>query len=187
VSLQNSINSIGFMTPQVPLPSDISYMAWSFDPLMADAATAPTLGDIQLVRMVLRSPQTISNIVVSVGTAGTTLTAGQNFAGLYNASGTRVALTADQTTPWGSTGVKTMALTAPYVAAAGHYYVAFVTNGIAPPMFGAKTNLGATLINGASPANSYRFATNGTGTALPATLTLASNVAADEALWVALT
>lgn len=188
VSLQNSINSIGTMTPQVPLPSDIGYLAWSFDPLVLDAATPVTAtGAIHLVRMVLRGPQTISNIVMSVGTAGTTLTAGQNFAGLYDASGNRVALTADQTTAWGTTGVKTMALTAPYAASAGYYYVAIVVNGTSSPLFGAKTNLGAAVINGASPANSSRFATNGTGTSLPATLTLGSNVAVDEAFWVALT
>lgn len=187
VSLQNSINSIGFMTPQVPLPSDIGYLAYSYDPLLADASVGPVAGDIQLVRVVLRSPQTITNIVATVGTAGNTLTASQNFAGLYDAAGTRVALTADQTTAWGTTGTKTMALTAPYVAAAGYYYVAFVSNGTAPPLFRSKTNLGGAFISGASAANSFRFATNGTGTSLPATITPGSNVVSDKAIWVALT
>lgn len=187
VSLQNSITSIGFMTPQVPLPSDMGYLAWSYDGLLADGSVGPAAGDIQLVRMVLRGPQTVTNIVAAVGTAGATLTSAQNFAGLYDATGTRVAVTGDQTTAWGTTGVKTMALTAPYVAAAGYYYVALVSNGTTPPLFRSKTNLGGAFITGAAPANSYRFATNGTGTTLPASLTLGSNVVSDKALWVALT
>ncbi|QIE02565.1 collagen triple helix repeat-containing protein [Streptomyces phage BRock] len=187
VSVQNSINSIGFMTPQVPLPADIGYLAYSFDPLIADGSVGPVAGTIQLVRVVLRSPQTITNIVAHVGTAGGTLTSGQNFAGLYDATGARVALTADQTTAWGTTGAKTMALTAPYAAAAGYYYVAFLSNGTTPPLFRSKTNLGGDFISGTSPANSFRFATNTTGTTLPASMTLNANVVSDKAIMVALT
>lgn len=185
-SLQNSINSIGYMTAPVPLPSDIGYLCESFDCLMANTAVTLVSGTIQLVRIDIRNPQTITNIIASVSTAGSSLTSGQNFAGLYNSSGSRVGVTADQTTTWGSTGVKTMALTAPYAAAAGIYYVALLSNGTTPPLFDSKSNQGAALINGAATAATSRFATNTSGTSLPTSLTLSSNVASNKALWVAL-
>jgi hypothetical protein len=171
-------------------PSDQNLLSWSFDPALAvNGGVAFSTGIIHLIKVSLRFAATISNVVYNVTGAGSTLTSGQNFVGLYTTSGTRVALSADQTTTWGSSGVKTTAFTAPYSAAAGSYYIAFLTNGTTGPALARATgtaNAGA-MFNAGLTAASYRFATNSSAlTALPATITLSSNGQETNAVWACL-
>jgi hypothetical protein len=54
---------------------------------------------------------TIISALLFLDTAGSALTSGQQcFAALYSSSGTLLSVTADQSTAWVSTGLRTMAL-----------------------------------------------------------------------------
>lgn len=154
------------------IADDRGLIAWSFDPQLQPGAGNPTTGVLNLTRVQIRRPATITNLVTSIAVAGVTLTAGQNFAALYDSAGNRVGVTADQTAGWGSAGNKTMALTAPYAAAAGFYWVALLSNGTTAPQFlrtptstSGANNLGATV----STAFSGTFGAAQTTT--PATIT----------------
>lgn len=117
-------------------PSDYGYISWSYDPAFgASASTAPTAGQAYGVLVPIRQNTTITNVVLSIGFAGATLTSGQCFAGLMDHSGNLLSATADQSTTWQSAGLKTMALTAPQAVTPGMYYVAFFGNGTTMPKF----------------------------------------------------
>lgn len=179
--------------PAVPAtfqPSDHSLIGWSFDPVTAvNSGVAFTTGVIHLVKVNVRYAATISNVVYNVTAAGGTLTTGQNFVGLYTDLGTRIAVTADQTTNWGSTGVKTTAFTTTYPAPPGVYYLGFLTNGTTGVSLARATgtsNAGA-MINVGLTASAYRFATNSAGqTTLPSSITLSSNGQDTNAVWAAI-
>jgi len=105
-----------------------------------------------------------------VTTAGSTLTASQCLAGLYQ-SGTLLGTTADQSTPWSSTGYKTMAISGGAVAVvAGDVYVAFFANGTTLPTLLRGFN--NTAVNGSLASPNLRFATADSGrtTSFPASM-----------------
>jgi hypothetical protein len=193
VALTN-VNAYTLNGVQVPgnvfQASDHNLIAWSYDPaLPTNSLALSTGGVVHLVKVILRYAATINNVLYQVNTAGATLTSGQNFVGVYDSGGTRRAVSADQTTAWGSTGLMTTAMTASYSAAAGVYYIAFVANGTTGPALARLNGLagaGAT-INAGLTAATYRFATNGSGnTSLPASLTLSSNSTESVPYWAAL-
>lgn len=165
-------------------PSDQGLIAWTYDPISATNTSAPSLGVVQLVKVPLRYATTVSNVLLQLTATGT-LTTSQNFAGLYNSGGTLLSSTADQTTAWGSTGLKTMALTAAQTVLPGYYYIGFVVNGSAACAFArGNGNAGAsTTINAGLAAATYRFATGPSGTSLPTTITMSSNSAASVPFW----
>lgn len=165
-------------------PGDHGLIAWSDPASHANDIGQPTAGGVRMIRLTVKRATTISTIWSVITVAGATLTASQNFAGLYTASGTRVGVTADQSSAWLSTGPKSMALTVAYAAAAGDYYVAILSNGTTTPTF-------STVSTGINPSNinltgaGLRFA-NGpaTQTTLPATITMSGNTAA-ASYWAA--
>jgi hypothetical protein len=168
--------------------SDYSVIAWNYDPVGIQGTTTLTNGTLHLVRVKLRFATTITNLLVSVGTAGITPTAGQSFLGLYNAAGTLVATTADAGTALTGTSLISVPLTAPYVAVAGEYWVAVMVNFATAPLLAraSNQNIFGTFSLGATAAN-RRFAINGTAlTALPGSITPASNATATtgQTYWV---
>ncbi len=142
-----------------------------------------------MIRFNLASAATLTAGAVSVVTAGSGLTAGQNWVGLYTAAGTRVALSADQTANFGAVGEPTSTFTAPYAAAAGTYYLAILANGTTPPSLirGVSSGTSAVRINrGLTPATA-RWTTGPTAqTTLPASITMASRSLGAAAIWGAL-
>lgn len=167
------------------------YKAWTF-PAEQVSGTGITLTSsaVTLGRVLVNSTQSVSSVALYVVATGTSLVSGQNFAGIYNSSGTLVATTADLTTAWGSTGWMSHSLVGgPYSLTAGAYWVALVSNAATTPAFGKNNNaLSGALYNGALTAANFRFATNGTATtALPGTITPASNVTSNRPLWLGLT
>lgn len=171
--------------------NDSGYLAWSFDPmLISGTGIAPGSGVVNLTKILVPQPISVTNVVLYVITAGVTLTAGQSFAGVYNSSGTLVATTASQSASWNSIGRKSMSLTGgPFTLTPGYYWVAFFSNGTTPPAFAKNNNsLDATLYNGTTTAARNRFATNGTATtALAASITPSSNTPLNVPFWAALT
>ena len=177
---------------RLPSSNQMGILAQSYSSLMSlGGSAAATSGTVYLIRVPLYGgTATITNVIVAVQTAGSTLTTGQNFAGVYDSAGTKLGGTADQTTPWGSTGLKTMALTGgPFTTTSQFVYVVLVSNGTTPPAFarlGGGSAL-ASLITLSSAGSQMPFATNGTGTALPASLTYSSNSATGaQGFWAAL-
>jgi len=162
-----------------PQPSDFGLVAWAYDPVIAaGASNAQSNGVITAVR--LRVPAgVITNIILGINSAGTSMTSGQNFAGLYSGDGqTLLSATADQSANWAATSFAavTMALTAAQTVAAGYVYVAWYANGTGSnPKW--QWNAASNFINATLGNSTARFAHGGSGatTALPASLTLTTN------------
>lgn len=173
-----------------PQPADQNLISWAFDPAVATGNTGTASGVLSLVRVPVRDAATVTNVILGVATAGVGLTAAQNFAGLYSPAGTLVGQTADQTTAWGSTGMKTTALTAPAAVTPGMWWVGILTNAATSSPAFARAGAGA--VTGISSiglaATAARFGSYGTTqTALPASLTLASiTIATNGTFWAGL-
>lgn len=167
-------------------PSSQGLKAAPFDVALSNGSIALVSGTVYMVEVVITAPVTLNSAVAVAFTAGSALTAAQNFAGLYNAAGTRVAVTADQTTAWGTAGVKTMNFTAPVAVTPGRYYVALLSNGTTPPAFLRGLSAGAIpqALNIGRTAADGRWTTGPTAqTTLPASVTMASRTLAAAALW----
>ncbi len=181
----------GALAPTNFEAADSGFLAWAYDSALANGGTdaAQTSGTVYLSQIIVRQPITTTAVSVYVAQAGATLTSGQNFLGLYNSTGTRVAVTADQTTAWGTTGYKSAAWTASTPLTPGKYWVAFLGNGTTPARFARAAGiLNATLYNGTLGTGQLRFASNATAqTSLPSSITPASNVATNLPVWAGLT
>jgi hypothetical protein len=154
-------------------PADQNLLAWNFDYGNVSGNTQLTAGNLYLMGIKIPSATTITNVVLWVAGAGSSLTSGQCFAGLYQ-NGTLIGSTADQSTAWQTAGIYQMPLVGgPYSVSAGTVYVGFYYRGSTSPGFvrsGTGFTAGALNVNLSS--NNYRSATANTGltTALPSTL-----------------
>lgn len=168
------------------LGPDHGLLGSTADPALVSSGKLAVNGTVYLARLYVRKAATATKLYWGVNTAGVTATAGQNFVGLYDSTGTRLAsvgVDARVTT----TGVFTETISA--AVTPGYYYVAFVFNAsTAPQPYRTPGDLSASLANlNIGSASRYRFATNGTGqTSLPSSLTLGSNSASQAAYWAAL-
>jgi hypothetical protein len=176
-------------------PSRHGYIEWNYDPVASGsgAGQATTTGSMYMLKLNVQTGGTVSNVIMTVGTTAPAgaLTSGQNLVGIYDSTGVRIATTADQTTAWGTSGLKTMALTAPVTLQGGRdYYIGVLSNSAAgtAAVF-VRTNSGTTTTPNANLSNALqRFSVNGTGqTALPASVTLTSNTGTGaQPFWVAM-
>lgn len=157
--------------------------AWNFDPEIANSGGLLVTTTIYLHKIIINTAVTATNIVVGVTTQGGTLTSGQNLCAIYNSSGTRLAITVDQTVAWGTSGGKACALTAPVALPAGTYYIGILSNGTTPITVAESPGF-SQAYNNVQAASLLRHSTNGTGTTLPASVTLASNVSSARSTWV---
>jgi hypothetical protein len=169
--------------------SDYGFQAWTGDPgVISGSGFTLAAGTVYLQKVkIVSQTTTISNVHTYVSTAGTALTANQCVAGIYDINGNRLAVTADQSGTWNSTGGKTMALTAPVALPAGYYYVALVANGTGtlPSVSGSAGNTGVTNVNLATGV-SRALNTAAGNTSLPATITLGSQTPNIAVRWCAL-
>lgn len=174
---------------QTSAATDQNLIAWTWDPGTTITASTPTSGTVNMSKIWVREPATVNNVAMTIVTAPTALTAGQNFAALYDSTGARLGVTADQTANWATVGLKDMPLTAPAVIAAGAYYVAFVSNGTTPPAFGRGSSLaaGGQTVNIGLTATDARYTTGPVGqTTLPLSITMAARSIDTRAWWAAL-
>jgi hypothetical protein len=159
--------------------------AWTYDPAIVSGGKAGVSGTIYLAGMYVPRSLTATKLFWGVGTAAATVTAGANWVGLYSAAGTRLASNAADSKIT-STGVNTDTISAALTP--GLYWAAFLFAATTMPQIYRAGDVSATLMNcglGSSPST-LRFATNGTGTTLPSTITPASNVSAQFSFWAAL-
>lgn len=171
------------VTPQ----AIIGMVGWSFDyAVAATASTVLTGGQLTGVRVHVPLSCTATNIEMYIGAAGVTLTAGQCFAALYDATtGVLLGLTADQATVWQSAGRKSMPIAGgPLPLAAGFYDVAWWANGATPP--GVTRGQAAAVVNMTAAAANSRFWTADTGLTTTAPSPRATRVASSFAWWAGL-
>ncbi|MGW0580485.1 right-handed parallel beta-helix repeat-containing protein [Streptomyces sp. NPDC002920] len=164
-------------------PARHGWVEWAYDPISTGAGTgqATTTGTLYLLKLPARTGGAVSNIVATIGSTAPagTLTSGQNLAAIFDDTGTRIAITGDQTTAWATAGLKTMALTAGVTLQAGRdYYIGILSVGSAgtAAVFIRSAGGVTTTPNGGQSNAQQRFAVNGTGlTAMPSSVTLSSN------------
>ncbi len=170
-------------------PADHGVITWTQDPAtLRSTGDNVTSGSVYLskVKIVNRST-VVSNIIVGILNTPTLMTAGQNFVGLYNSSGTLLATSADQSAVWTSPGLKTAAIT-PQTLAVGSYYVAILANSTGTvPQFATGAG-GSSATNVGLTTGTSRFLVGPAGqTTLPASITLGSQTPNNGARWAALT
>lgn len=174
-------------SPLTNAPADHNFLTWSYDPALAAAGTiVANGGTLYVIRLKLPVAALVTNIVMEVSTAGATLTAGQNFAALYDASRALLAVTADQAAAWASTGLKTMALAAPQAVPAGYVHACFWTVGSTLPTFTRGTALNAVQPNAGLAAPNLRYATADASLTTTAPATIGTQTAASASYWAAL-
>lgn len=155
-------------------PATNSLVAANYDPIFANITMpALTAGVLFLARIDIPAGGVITAVDALLGGAGTGLTTGQNFVGIYAyaAGGTLLAQSADQSTAWASAGQKSAAMTVPTASLdpGSSIYVAILFNGTGSPLLRGLAAT-ASFVN-VRVASLPRFATAGTTlTALPATL-----------------
>lgn len=164
----------------------MGFLAIPYDPALATLATVIAPGTLYMIRLDIPTSATISSSTLCVVNSGVTLTAGQNLIGLYDASGTLLAQSADQSTAWASVGEKNANFTSPASVSAGTYYLAILSVGGTPPGF-LRTVSSVSVINVINhnlTASTARWTTGPTSlTALPASVTMASRSLLSTALW----
>ncbi len=127
-----TVTATGSTAPADPGLSGLT--AWSVDPYMCSSSQVLTSAHVFAVRM-LGSPSTaVTNAWVMIGTGGSGLTSSENYIGFYNSSGTQLAVSADQTSSWGSSGIKQISLSAT-IPSDGVLYALIVCNGGTAPAF----------------------------------------------------
>lgn len=169
-------------------PDDQGFFGWTSDPILAGSTgSSLTAGTVFMNAVPVRKNVTLNTISVQIITAGATLTASQNFAGVYNAAGTLVAVTADQSSNWTSTGYKAMNVTTPVALTPGIYYVALLANGTTPPQMARGNVVSGAWYNANLSNATLRTSTGGTGltglTSLPSTVTMSNRGSGATALW----
>jgi hypothetical protein len=157
--------------------------AWFGDPLYATGNFTPTAGQIVYAK-VRMAGTTISSVVLDVGGAGATVTGA--YVGVYDGSGTRVAISADISTTLQSTGIKTIALTgAPISVTNGNPYVValLVTTAGTMPVLRGFPGQNGMLVLGQAVSSTFapRLGTLSGQSALPSTQAWTGLTASDNA------
>lgn len=163
-------------------PQNYGWLGWTYDPAGATAGSIPgTAGRVEFATINLDSAASITNVILTLGVAGSGLTASQCLAGLFQ-GGTLLGVTADQSANWvGALGIQTMALTGgPFAVTAGSIQVGFFYNGTTGPTFSRGSNISTN--NAALAGVNARFgrADAARTTTMPGTL---SNFALESVAW----
>jgi hypothetical protein len=168
-------------------PASLGYLEWAYDPAAAGTVSVATAGLLQLTRVQIRKPRTVTNVHVHVGVAGSGFTSGQNFAGLWSSAGTLLAITADQSTPWATAGEQVMALASTQAVSVGYVYVGWWTRASSRPQMSGVA-VGAGAWNAGTSGSALRFATADSGltTSGTAPSSLGAKTAASIPYWAAL-
>jgi hypothetical protein len=169
-------------------PQDQNLLAWSYDPVMQTGNSTPPAGVLTLIKVPVYRACAVTNILLEVAAAGSGLTSGENWAGLYTADGALIGQTADQSSEWESSGLNTAALAGgPYYLSQGWVYVAILTNGTTSPAFGRATVRGSGAVNAGLTVATARHAVNSSAQkTLPSSITMSGNAFSATAYWAAL-
>lgn len=166
-------------------PINHAMVAWSYDPAMIANSHVTTAGNIYLVKLAIAADATVTKVQYYVSVAGSSVTSGQNFVGLYSSSGTllgSVGVDSDIT----SAGLKTATISSTALTSGSYVWAAFVfnTTGTMPNLgrMGGLTNI-QQVVNANLTASQYRFALlTGSNTSLPSTVT-PGNFGSSNPIW----
>jgi hypothetical protein len=156
--------------------ADLGFATWSYDPVCLNSpltGTALSSGVIYLVQCQVRATVSGQHVYAWITSAGSGLTSGQNFAGVYSAEGNLLGTSNDVTTAFGSTGAFTQSLDTYLTASPPFVWIAFLSNGTTPPSLARTVNQAGILANG--QAGFPRFGTvPGSFTSLPSSFSTGS-------------
>lgn len=160
---------------------DHGLIAWSYDAaLAAISSSVPVGGALYLVGVQARLPFTTAKAYLDFATTTTPggVTAGANWIGLYDSTGTlRASAALDTFLTSFSAGLQTISWSAAYTGTPGQYWVGLVMNCTTyPTIYRAGSPPGGSSINaGITTAANYRACMNGTGVTTLANITPSSN------------
>jgi hypothetical protein len=166
------------------IPRNNGLIAWAYDPALATNGAAVTNGTVYLIGIQVNRSLTATKIYWGLNTAGVTPTSAQNWVGLYNSAGTRLA-TVDVTAKATSATLQTDTIS--QAVTPGLYWIGMVFNAATPPQPFRAGGLDSSLLNVGLTASTARYATNGTAqTTLPSSITPSSNTNNSIAWWAGL-
>lgn len=166
-------------------PEEHGLVTWNYDPSQMSTVGTPVSGTVRMVRLP-NFPQNVSitSLAFHVGTSATTPVAGQCFAGLYNFTGSLLAVTADLSTVVATAGSKVVPLTAPHAAVPGNYWVGLLFNAATPPALSCTATSSPTRVNFNLLPEQSRFADGPAAqTTLPALITMSALVQSAQSTW----
>lgn len=155
-------------------PESYGVGGWSLDPAAGILGTTATVGgSIYLQRINIMNPRTLTKIFWGIGVVGITPVAAQNWVGLYNSAGVRLA-NVDVTAKVTVLGPQVETISVPVVR--GFYWTAMLFNAATLPQVYRGQNQSTPFVQMGVTAAQSRFAINGSGqNVLPANITPASN------------
>lgn len=181
------VQTTGALTGSWSAP-DQGLIAWSFDIIAAEnSSPLGAQGLLYLTRVHVPIACAVTNVLIHVSTLGATLTSGENFAGLWSATGTQIGITADQSTNWSTTtGIQVMALAGgAKTITAGDYFVGFYANGTTLPTLTRGQSAGGSPGAVNLGSSTLRFATANTGLLTTPPTTLGALTGTNFSFWAA--
>lgn len=180
----NTLASTGFA------PNEHGWLNWTYCPSLAQNTDGLISGTVRMIKLPnLPLAYTITSIKYFVGVAATTPTAGQCFAGIYDSSGNRLAVTADISASLSTTGLKTFTLTAPLAVSVNQpiWGAILVNAAVAPSGATAVVQAGREpLINGdLTIAQSLYTSGPAAQTSLPASIAMGARTQIPRSPWLA--
>lgn len=167
------------------LPSDIGIKVANFEPAVAGSTVIAIAGSIYLLKIMIRQSMVVSNVnFIVTGAGNNTNGSTGTFVALYSSNGAQISVSADVAASLTSSGLASLPLAGPVYLTAGTFvWVALVCNlGTTQPTF-ARAAGSIVTANAGATAASFWVAVNGTvQTALPTSITPASNTGTN-ALW----
>ncbi|MEV7364262.1 hypothetical protein [Streptomyces sp. NPDC091299] len=162
-------------------PSEQNLLAWTYDPNMAGHVTAQSSGGVggrvSLSRIILREQITWTNIWIGLSGVDAAATLANCYLGVYDSTGTLKGVTADISSSLMTGAVaKPLALTTPFTAAPGTYFIAMLLNGTwTTNSLTFKASGAGSSVNAGLTAPNLRYSSVLTGqTSLPASINLAT-------------
>jgi hypothetical protein len=174
-----------------PTISQLGILAQNYPSLLASVASAAlTSGLIYLLRINLSGASiTVTNVLLGVYTAGSSLTLNECWCGLYDNNGNEIGISANQSSNWTTAGLKSMALAGgPFTGTWPFVDVAVLSNGSTNPIFARASGggVGVAMANLNATGAGLMCSVNGTGaTVLPGSFTYSSNSTANnpQSIW----
>lgn len=162
--------------PNAPVPTDLGYQGWTYDPTNATTGVTPTPGTLYLAAIPTRTPAYIQHLYIALTVAANGATPGQNWLGAYTSTGLQlgaVDITSQLTTVGQPIGVNIGST----LLQTGYIWLAAVFNASATePTLACSADAAFGTVNGLLTTSTYRYTSNGTGlTTLPTTITPSSN------------
>jgi hypothetical protein len=162
-------------------------IAWTCDPYISGTSSSvATSGTVYLNAVYVPYAVTTTKAWFSISAAGVTPTAGQNYVGLYNSSGTLVASVGVDSSVT-ATGMQSVTWTSPANLSAGLYWVAMLWNAATTPALARSSTANLAIMNANLSAVTARFCSNGTGkTSLTAITPSSNNTSTAQPIWTAI-